>query len=175
MKLIRDVSATDLLWVQPQVFTRTWELRSGDEVVANLNWERMTGSLATATSADGQWTFKRTGFLNVRVHIRKAGSDQDIAVFYPKWTGSGTLELADGSRALWYSKGFFQAQWGWKTEQDTDIMTFRSTAQLLKHGATLHVDPAGASRHDLSLLALFGFYLTVMISEDAAASIVIIS
>jgi hypothetical protein len=175
MKLIRDVSATDLLWVQPQVFTRNWELRSGDNIVASLKWERMTGSLATATAADGEWTFKRTGFLNVRVHIRKVGTDQDVAVFYPKWTGTGTLEGADGSRVVWFSKGFFHAEWGWKTEQDAEIMSLRSTMALLRHGATLKVDPAFAGRRDLSLLALFGFYLTVMISEDAAAVAVIAS
>jgi hypothetical protein len=175
MRLIRDVAATDLHWIQPEILSRHWELRTGEEVIATLKWEKMTGSLATATAADGTWTFKRSGFLNVRVHVRAAGSDQDVAVFYPKWTGNGTLEGPDGARVQWSSKGFFHAQWGWKTDQETEIMTLRSAPTILRHGAALHVEPAFQSRRDLSLLALFGFYLTIMISEDAAAAAVIIS
>jgi hypothetical protein len=54
------------------------------------------GSLANAGSADGDWTFKRSGFWNPRVTARVAGSDTDIAVFRPRWMGGGTLELPDG-------------------------------------------------------------------------------
>ena len=89
MKSIRSASGQALHWNQPKTLTRYWELMAGEETVASLKFEKMSGSLATAVSADGEWTFKRSGFLNVRVHLRRVGSEQDIAIFYPRWNGSG--------------------------------------------------------------------------------------
>lgn len=146
----------------------------GDELVATLKMEKFGGSLATATSADGQWTFKRSGFLHVRVHIRRVGSDKDIAIFYPRWTGSGILERPDQTRLQWFCKGFFNAQWGWLTDAGAEIMTL-SSASFLKHMADVKISPEYAGRPDLSLLTLFGFYLTVLMTDDAVTAAVIAS
>ncbi len=150
--------------------TRYWELLAGGEPVATLKMEKITGSLATATCAEGEWTFKRSGFLHVRVHLRRAGSEQDIAIFYPRWTGSGTLEGPNGIRVQWFCKGFFQAQWGWLTDTGTEILTMTSSSSFLKHMADVQIAPGSFSRQDLPLLILFGFYLTVLMTEDAAAA-----
>jgi hypothetical protein len=174
VKSIRDVLGQTLHWQKPEALGRYWELMAGQEVIATLKFERMGGTLATATCADGQWTFKRSGFLHVRVHVRKAGSDQDVAIFFPRWNGSGTLEGPGGARTLWYSKGFFHAQWGWQTETGADVMTLTSSSSFLKHMADVVVAPEASGRSDLALLALVGFYLSVLMTEDAAAAAVVV-
>lgn len=170
MRPIGTVSTQILSWNQPKAMTRYWELLAGSETVATLKMEKTCGSLATASSADGQWTFKRSGFLHVRVHIRRAGSEQDVAIFYPRWTGSGILEETGKGRLPWFCKGFFDAQWGWLTDAGAEILTMNSASSFLKHMADVHIAPDSAIRPDLSLIILFGFYLTVLMTEDAAAA-----
>ena len=96
MSGISTVADQELLWIQPAARKREHELRAGDVVVATLRFQRRT--LADAESGGERWTFKRQGFWNPRVTVRVAGSEADIATFQPRWTGGGTLELADGRR-----------------------------------------------------------------------------
>ena len=96
MRSIFTATGQELSWHQPKGLRRHFELRIGDEVLATLRWETNFGSLATAETAEGRWTFKRVGFWRPKVTVRAAGSDADLAVFEPRWTGSGTLTLASG-------------------------------------------------------------------------------
>ena len=91
MRAIRDITEQGLHWTQPSTFNREYELRAGDEVVATLGWQKTGGSLALARSTEGNWTFKRSGFLSPRVTVRLAGSETEVAVFKPSWRGEGTL------------------------------------------------------------------------------------
>jgi len=98
MQSIRKIAPGMLHWVQLHAIKHEFELRSGDELCGTLYWEKAFGSLASVTSEDGEWTFKRVGFLNPRVTVRQPGSDLDIAIFKPGWTGSGSLEFPSGRR-----------------------------------------------------------------------------
>jgi hypothetical protein len=40
MKAIREVDEQHLRWTQPGTFTRDYELRAGDEVLATLRWQK---------------------------------------------------------------------------------------------------------------------------------------
>lgn len=57
MKRMADLAGRELRWVKSDGY----ELRDGDTVAATLRFRSMWGSLATAESADGCWTFKRVG------------------------------------------------------------------------------------------------------------------
>ena len=54
-----------LKWVQPRARSPFFELRSDDDVVATLSWEKTFGTLATAQTAEKTWTFKRVGFFRL--------------------------------------------------------------------------------------------------------------
>ena len=99
--------------------------------MATLRFRSIWGSLATAESADGCWTFKRVGFLQTRATIRTCESEDEIAVFKNNsWTGGGTLELS-------------------------------SNVEIL---------PAGAAFAGAPWLVMLGWYLSVQMHNDAAAS-----
>jgi len=62
MQKIAMQSNQALQWRQPHLFKMEYELHAGDELVATLRFRSSFGTLATAQSADGCWTFKRAGF-----------------------------------------------------------------------------------------------------------------
>src|SRR5512146_2113843 len=99
MKKIHELIGRELKWTQPSAMKMEYELHAGDEVAATLHFRSSFGSFATATSADGSWTFKRVGFWQTQVTIRASGAATNLAIFKNNtWSGGGTLELPDGRK-----------------------------------------------------------------------------
>ena len=87
----------ELIWRQPSATKDEHELRDGDQLVATLRFKSALGTLATAETADGCWTFKRVGFWHPRVTIRECGAEADLAVFRNNtWSDGGQLDLPGG-------------------------------------------------------------------------------
>ncbi len=57
MPTIAEYAQHELEWTQPSAGQMRYELRAGDQVIAGLQFRSMWGSLATAESDDGCWTF----------------------------------------------------------------------------------------------------------------------
>lgn len=167
MQTIRDVAGQPLLWVQPARLKQFFELRAGDVVVATLRFER--ASLATGETADQQWTFKREGFWHPRVTVRVHGSDDNVALFNPAWTGGGTLEL-QGRTTHFGAANFWHSQWTWEQVKDTPLVRFKSHAGLLKTEGEVEIEGDAARSPDLPLLVVLGWYLLILFGRDAAAS-----
>ena len=142
---MRKLTGSDaiLQWAQPQAKTRFFELRSGDDVVATLAWEKMFGTLATAQTAEKTWTFKRVGFFNPRVTVRSPGSEVDIAVFKPSWGYGGTLEV-QGKTFTWKKLDFWGNKWGFTWQDGTVLLSFGYAGGL---GSLLQ---AGGHRRDVA-------------------------
>jgi len=169
MKSIRKIAPATLHWVQLHAMKHEYELRFGDEMCGKLRWEKALGSLASATSDDGQWTFKRVGFLNPRVTIRQPGSDHDIAIFKPGWTGSGVLEFPNGRRFQWEHKDFWRLQWAFE-EAGQELLRFKSRAGSFKMKVRVDLSPSVKNVAEASLLASLGMYLLVLMRDDNAAA-----
>lgn len=95
--------------MQPARMQQAFELHAADEVVGTLPFER--SSLASGETADHQWTFKREGFWHLQVTIRVPGSDANVALFKPSWTGGGTLDLPAGRQLRFGAANFWHSQW----------------------------------------------------------------
>jgi hypothetical protein len=163
---IAETGGQELLWIQPAALKREHELRAGDDVVATLRFQR--GSLADAGAAGGHWTFKRQGFWHPRVTVRTAESDDDLAVFHPRWVGGGTLEFP--GRALQLSSAnFWQSEWVWQ-DGDKAFIRFKGRHGLVKARGAVEIHPEDASRPDLAMLVLLGWYLILLHAEDSAAA-----
>jgi hypothetical protein len=165
-------------WIQPKTMERRFELRTGNLLYATLQFTKLTGSLATATSSEGVWTFKRVGFFNPRVTIRKEGSETDIALYTPKWSGaSGNLQLADGPAYQWRHANFWSTRMEWTSPSGTVLVAFHSGIEnsritdmfKIQAGVTLSTE----ARHlqELDLLVLFGWYLMILHHDDSTAAV----
>jgi hypothetical protein len=174
MRHLADVIHSELHWKQPRLFESSYELVAGDERVATLSFRSTFGSFATAQTAEGSWTFKRVGFWRTRATVRVEGAPDDLAVFEnDTWSGGGSLTIAGGpSIRVWTS--FSQSRIELQLEDGTVLFRYRAEG-IMRHGAEVTIEPAGARSRDLPWLIAFGWYLAVMMQHDAAATAVVIS
>jgi hypothetical protein len=163
---ISETAGEELLWLQPAARRREHELRAGADLVATLRFQR--GSLADAEADGHHWTFKRQGFWQPRVTVRVPGSDDDLAVFRPHWTGGGTLEFAGGRTVNLRSANFWQSEWVWQ-EKDPLIL-FKGRHGLVKARGAVEIQPGAAGTPDVPLLVLLGWCLILLHADDAASS-----
>jgi hypothetical protein len=175
-KTLSTVAGGPLYWIQPKTFERRFELRAGDgSLVASLRWERACGTLATAVSAEGGWTFKRVGFLNPRVTVREVGGEENVAIYYPKFWGDGVLECPGGRVYQWRSTNFWRNHWCFADADGNVLLCFKPGrgksrwSDLFKTQAIVDVEPQGQAVAELPLLVLLGWYLMILHQDDAAA------
>ena len=167
MKSFREIAMGDLVWVQPSRMKQDFELRSGDDVVATLHWER--SSLTTAKTAFQSWTFKREGFWHPRITVRAPGSDANVAVFEAGWTGAGLLELGQGRSLRFGPANFWRSQWQWEEAKGSPLVQFKVSGRLLKlEGQVEIASQATAESPELPLLVVLGWYLLVRFAQNAA-------
>jgi hypothetical protein len=174
---MRKLTGSDasLRWVQPNAKARAFELRSGDDVVAKLDWEKTFGTLATAQTAEQTWTFKRVGFFNARVTARSPGSEVDVAVFKPSWGYGGTLEV-QGRAYMWKKLDFWGNRWGFAWHDGAVLLSFGYSGGLdaiFKLEGPVEMSPGSVSTNsDIPLLAALGWYIMVLMHDDNTAAIV---
>ena len=164
-------------WVQPKFNQRYFELRSNDLVIAKLQFQSPFGSLASAASASDTWTFKRVGFFNPRVTVRKESEELDIAVYRPRWTGAdGIVVLDNGRKYHWKTANFWATEYVFLDQEGTIPLRFHQgieeakLADVFKIQARVEVDSQMVGNPDLPLLVLLGFYLIILQQEDSAAA-----
>jgi hypothetical protein len=160
-------AGAELLWVQPAARKREHELHAGDDLAGTLRFQR--GSLADAEVEGHHWTFKRQGFWHPRVTVRSQGSDQDLAVFRPHWSGGGNLEFPDGRQLRFAATNFWQSRWVWQAG-DQPLIAFEGRHGLIKAHGAVQVLPDAARLPDAPLLVLLGWYLILLYAEDTAAA-----
>jgi hypothetical protein len=170
MRSIREVAEHTLRWAQPGALSREYELRAGDEVLATLRWQKTFGSLALAEAADGTWTFKRSGFLRPKVTVRAPGSEAEVAVFKPSWGGEGTLRFSEGRGYQWVNTSFWRSEWAFTNEAGEPLIHFKPEVAFFKQAAEVKVEPRAVTASDLPLLTVLGWYLMLLLSEDAGAA-----
>ncbi|MGB9611108.1 MAG: hypothetical protein ACPL7M_09055 [Bryobacteraceae bacterium] len=97
MTTIPPERSGSLAWKQSPAQPRHYELRAGEDTVAELEFLKTFGTLARGRTPQQSWTFKRTGFLSPIATARVEGAGQDAAVFHPDFSGThGQIRLASG-------------------------------------------------------------------------------
>ena len=124
----------ELEWRQPEARQRLYELTRNAETIATLRFEKRSGSLATGQYGKDQWTLKRTGFLSPRVLIREIGSDQELAIFTPTWTGGGWLTFTSGRRYHLRSTNFWQTEWAFEAVDGAPVIILTGPHGVFKQG-----------------------------------------
>jgi len=167
---LREFADVSPRWVQPDVTDRRYELRAGDVVVATLCWGNPWGSLATGETAEGRWTLKRAGFLQPRVTIRVTGSDAQAGIVTLHWAGNGDVQLADGHAFRWTRTGFWHSEWAFTSTGGELLVVFKPKFVMMGFEAEIEIEARALSLPELSLLALLGWYLMVLINEETTAA-----
>ena len=176
MKSLTNSPHQELVWSQPQLAARFYELRDDCDLYATLKWERSTGSLAHGESDDGKWSFKRSGFLRPRVIVRELGSSSDLATFEAGWAGGRQLLFADGHGYYWRQRSFWHNEWAFENERSEIVAQFQTELFRLKQKAAFRLLPQASLQTDRPLPATLGMYLMILSNDDAAiVSIVAIS
>ena len=169
MERIVAVADRELRWAQPSFLRQEFELTAASEVVARLAFRGILGTLATAESGDGAWTFKRVGFWQGRATVRAAGSEADLAVFRnDTWKSGGTLEFVGGPRYR-ATTNFWNTRFAFETESEDSLVRFHHGGAF-RLSSTVEISETARALPELPLLVLFGWYLCVMLHRDAGAA-----
>ena len=159
-------SSHGLKWAE--VSARQHELRAGDELVATLGLQSRFGTLAKAESGDGCFTFKRVGFWQSRASIRACDSEAEVALFTNNtWASGGTLEFPDGRRYK-ATTNAWMTRLEFTSESEERLVGFHYGG-FFRRKADVELSSAALQDPHLHLLVTFGWYLAVMLSNDAAA------
>ncbi len=164
-----------IFWTQENAMDKSFRLFSDEQLIGTLDFRSIFGTLAEATTSIQTWTFKRVGFLNVRVTVRKPDEDLDYAVFYPRIFGDGLLQIMDGRSFSWAPLNFWRTKWMFFDNGDIPILQFAEGGQefkiseIFKTQAEVTILDASLSTQELALLVPFGFYLLILHKNDAAA------
>ena len=177
MDHISALAGQTLEWLQPKTLEHYFELQAGPAQLAALTFHSAWGTLATAETADGTWTFKRVGFLNPRVTVRVAGSPDNLAVYQPKFWGDGTLTFADGTVFRWQPTNFWATEWALSGAGDAPVVRFKSGAEkqrlsdIFKTQAVVELEHDESIRPLVPLLVALGMYLIILHQQDAAGAV----
>lgn len=173
MKPMRDCIERTLHWRQPSALQQRHELRDGEVEVATLEFRNAFGTLATAQTAEGVWTFKRVGVFNARVTVRAGDSERDLAAFRPNtWKAGGTLELADG-RQFRADTNLWMTRYSFASPDEQPLVSFQRIAGVLHHSAEVTVHESARTLPELPWIVPLGWYLALLMQHDggvAAAS-----
>lgn len=166
-----------LEWLQPKTLEHYFELQAGPAQLATLTFHSAWGTLATAETTDGTWTFKRVGFLNPRVTVRVAGSPDNLAIYQPKFWGDGTVTFADGTAFRWQPTNFWATEWAFTVADDAPLVRFKSGAEktrlsdIFKTQALVELEPDESIQPFVPLLVALGMYLIILHQQDAAGAV----
>lgn len=162
----------DLRWIHPDPAVRYHELRSPEGKVASIRWRNAEGTLATGEWGEHSWTFKRFGFFHPKITIRRRGSEANVAGFEPNMSGGGILHLEDGINYRLVGN-FWRAEWRWVSGGGRDGLEFRRDFSVEERNEGHITWVADDLREEmLHLLALFGWYVVIMLADDAVAPVV---
>lgn len=170
MPTLHEMIGIGLRWEQPSATKMEYELRAEQTTLATLRFRSSFGSLATAESAEGCWTFKRVGFWRPKVTVRVCEQPTDLATFVNNtWTGGGTLTLGSGQTVL-ASTNMWATQYALKTSADAPLVHYKMHG-MLRLSADVTIAPAAAGLPELAWLVPFGWYLALLMAMDSSGSV----
>ena len=162
-----------LEWRQPEFLHRAYRLTDNGQEIGSLRFESIAGSRATAQCSGQTWTFKRIGFFATRITVREPGSDNDLAVFTPTWTGGGSVDFNWGSRYHLRKKNFWGTEWAFEGADGTAAVSLSGVHGVFKEGGAASVAPSAAGLPETPVLLLLIWYVRILANEDAGAGAVV--
>lgn len=157
-------------WIKGRGRPRRWALNVGGRRRIVLAWVRAGGSGATMTLGRERYTLKRVGFFSTRISIRSLGSDVDLGYFTPSsWGTGGRLEFdVEGAPLTLRRTSVWKSDFKWYDSSDRLVMTVRREGTF-KTRVFVELGPDREWCNDAYLLAAIGWYVLILMDDDAAA------
>ncbi len=161
-----SVDRTALRWLRTAESPAGFSLLSGDATVASLAWNARGGSLATAATADGAWTFKRAGFLAPTITVRLRDQPQPLAKVTAHLR-SHEIRLREGPSYRLQHVSHILPSWKLVSERDEEVLHIEPAAEhgSLRGGAVV-VSSQSDSSETLLLIALCWYFIVLAWFED---------
>lgn len=159
---------TTYTWMHPDPDVRSYELRDANsKPLMTLAWTKEHGTTARASADSNVWTFKRTGFLTPVLTIREGGSaEEDVARFELQVGGGGVLRVEHLD--VEWKPNLWRAQWKWKTLGGSDLLIYKRNFTAGDREGEMKVTKEAAGFRQTTLLALFGWYMVILIAEESS-------
>jgi hypothetical protein len=168
-KQLQALIGNALTWIQPGP-SRTFDLVHGQDVYGRLSFQSIFGSLAIAECSDGTFSFKRQGFLQPRITIRRSNSDLDFGqVLMDGWHQGGVVHLSDGSDYQFVKMGFLHPEWAYLDNKGRTLVRVR-VHWGLKYTGEVSIEPFGKDDKNLTILLLVGKYAIILMNDEASAA-----
>jgi hypothetical protein len=160
VKSLAQIDTLRLTWIA--VGARSYQLDADGDLVATLDWRSRSGSLARGEASDGAWTFKRAGFFRPYVTVRAADGQTDLALLRRRTRREGILRFRDGREFHWRPSRIRRRQMAFVTTANETLFTLLPRRRKRKRIGEVEIAPGMSQVRELSLLALVGWYFTVL-------------
>jgi hypothetical protein len=168
MKNLKEARGT-LTWIGSEPNARDYLLQSGSEEFARLTWASSNGSLAAGQTALESWSFKRVGFFQPFISIRRDGSNSDLARVDLGATGSGAIQFTDAERYLW-NGNLWRSEWTWNTPSGALLVAYRRDFSIDARAGEVSIPAEHLHTIHLPLLVVLGWYIIVSMGDEAEAA-----
>ena len=165
MQSLRDCANQQLTWERLRHSKNVYELRSKNQVFATLCYQGSSANSILAEADNQQWIFQREGVTHANIMIYPGSTSQNItpplALMKRNMRGDGQLIFTAGRTFNWSHTGWWRPTYSWTTREDGTLLSIKKSQQLF-------IEPSASDLPELTLLALFGFYLILVKKEDDA-------
>jgi hypothetical protein len=164
---LASVDATALRWLRIGERPLRFELRAGDALLARLEWQKDSGSLAVATGAEGAWQLKRSGFLNPHVTVRRAGESVPVARLSVH-LNYHAIDIAGGPSFRFHRAGVLLPAWKVTAADGREVLHVEPVREgrVLAGGAVLASAESSRSAPFLLLVVLSWYFIALAWFED---------
>lgn len=168
MKKISDYLGNELVIVQKNFWKREFELRSGEELIAQMKYPKIFSDLVEITLYDESYEFYRPKLFSRNVDIRKKGYQNPFAHFKNNFFGSkGILELPRGIK-LNMNFGFFRKQAEIYLGENNLLVSITSKFSF-KERSEVIIEKRSEIIDEHPWIPMFGFYLSQLRKRNSAA------
>jgi hypothetical protein len=106
------------------------------------------------------------------VTVRRQEFEMEIARLSLDWKGNGELAFTNAQRFTFTRDGMARFDYQVTDHRGAHLFSLKKEMSAIKHSGEVHISPAGMSHREIALLITLGWYLAVMVTEDAATAVV---
>lgn len=165
MKSISAIVGTELRWVQPSIFKQTFELRSGDELAATLQFPKLFGRNARAECQDGCWILEEQGIWKPNIVVKQCNEEQPITTVTMKNFTRVTPFTVDQRRTFRITSNFWRSHYSITTDMGESLVSLK-VKHFPRHSAEVELSAKAESFPWL----LFLLYYIVLLNRRKAGT-----